>query len=125
MTEVGFRQKGYLWLCDDETWPKACEHLELQRSLGHPIEPLTPAEVNRRVPEIDRLEGLAGATFSPSDGLINPNLLKEHYRARSTRTGRRLPRSRLRPSGGASTRMKCVCNAGTRDQALSDAAWSG
>lgn len=85
--EVGFRQKGYLWLYDEETWPKACEHLELQRSLGHAIEPLTAAEVNRRVPEIDRLEGIAGATFSPSDGLINPNLLKEHYRERSRERG--------------------------------------
>src|ERR1700675_2198311 len=48
--EVGFRQKGYLWLYDAETWPKACDRLELQRSLGHPIEELTPAEVNRHVP---------------------------------------------------------------------------
>jgi FAD-dependent oxidoreductase domain-containing protein 1 len=85
--EVGFRQKGYLWLYDAATWPKACEHLEMQRALGHPIEALTPAEVNRRVPEIDRLEGLAGATWSPADGLINPNLLKQHYRARAIAGG--------------------------------------
>jgi sarcosine oxidase, subunit beta len=85
--ETGFRQKGYLWLYDDETWPKACEHLELQRALGHPIDALTPAEVGRRVPEIDRFEGLAGATFSPADGLINPNLLKQHYRTRAAAGG--------------------------------------
>src|SRR5215831_11993994 len=79
-TQVGFRQKGYLWLYDDATWPQALAHVELQRSLGHPIEILSASEVSGRFPEIDKLDGIAGATFSPRDGLINPNLLKEYYR---------------------------------------------
>jgi sarcosine oxidase subunit beta len=87
--EVGFRQKGYLWLYDKQTWPGALNHLELQRQAGHPIEELTPAEVARRVPEIDRLDAIAGATFAPRDGLINPNLLKQHYRTRSKELGAR------------------------------------
>lgn len=85
--QVGFRQKGYLWLYDEETWPKALAHLDLQRSLGHQIETLSPADVNRRVPAIDKLDGITGATFSPEDGLINPNLLKEHYRSVARSSG--------------------------------------
>lgn len=85
--EVGFRQKGYLWLYNEATWPQALEHIDMQRALGHPIETLTAAEVNRRVPEIDKLDGIAGATLSPKDGLINPNLLKEHYRHRALKQG--------------------------------------
>lgn len=85
--EVGFRQKGYLWLYDAATWPGAESHLPLQRELGHPIEALAAKEVNRRFPEIDKLDGIAGATFAPEDGLINPNLLKEHYRHRSLANG--------------------------------------
>ncbi|MGH7812542.1 MAG: NAD(P)/FAD-dependent oxidoreductase [Candidatus Binataceae bacterium] len=85
--EVGFRQKGYLWLYGGATFPRAMEHISLQRELGHPIETLTPTEVSHRVPEIDQLEGIAGATFSPADGLINPNLLKGHYRRRAAALG--------------------------------------
>src|SRR5487761_1243444 len=85
--EVGFRQKGYLWLYDSATWPDALAHVDLQRSLGHPIETLSRDKGARRVPEIDRLDGIAGATFSPKDGLINPNLLKQHYRASALKHG--------------------------------------
>lgn len=86
-SEVGFRQKGYLWLYDDKTWEQALAHIDLQRTLGHPIETLSAAQVHQRVPEIDRLDGIAGATFSPRDGLINPNLLKNHYRERARAAG--------------------------------------
>ena len=84
---IGFRQKGYLILYDEPRWSEALRILPLQHSLEHPIEALTPDEVARRVPAIDHLEGIAGATFSPSDGFINSNLLKMHYRERARDLG--------------------------------------
>jgi sarcosine oxidase subunit beta len=86
-TDVGFRQKGYLILYDEERWPQALRALPVQRELDHPIEVLTAAEVAERVPEIDNLDGIAGATFSPADGLINSNLLKMHYRDKARQRG--------------------------------------
>jgi sarcosine oxidase subunit beta len=87
--EVGFEQKGYLWLYGSDTWESALVHLDLQRRLGHRIDVLTPAQVGQRVTEIDRLDGIAGATFAPRDGLINPNLLKLHYQSRARSLGAR------------------------------------
>lgn len=85
--EIGFRQKGYLILYDEPRWVEAVKMLPVQRGLDHPIEALTPAEVARRVPEIDNLDGIAGATFSAGDGFINANLLKMHYRGRARERG--------------------------------------
>jgi sarcosine oxidase subunit beta len=85
--QVGFKQKGYLWLYGRDTWENALAHLDLQRQLGHQIEILSAAQVSQHVPEIDQLDGVAGATLSPRDGLINPNLLKLHYRDRAHALG--------------------------------------
>jgi sarcosine oxidase subunit beta len=86
-TELGFFERGYLWLYGPELWRGALEHVRLQNELGWPVEQLGPAEVQRRWPVIDTLDGIAGATWSPRDGLISPNALKEHYRARARAGG--------------------------------------
>lgn len=87
--EFDFRQRGYLWLHGPARWEAAVGHVEMQNRHGREVELLTPAEVARRWPQIDLLDGVAGATFSPRDGLVSPDALREHYRARARAAGAR------------------------------------
>ena len=70
--ELGFRERGYLWLHGPERWPGATAHVPMQNRYGREVQLLEPADVRRRWPFIDQLDGLAGATFSPKDGLVRP-----------------------------------------------------
>ena len=84
-----FREHGYLWLHGPGRWEQAVAHVEMQNAFGRRVELLTPAEVARRWPVIDRVDDLAGATFSPLDGLVSPDAVREHYRARARAAGAR------------------------------------
>ena len=71
--EVGLRSRGYLWLYPPGRWDEAVRATELQNRFGRRVELLRPAEVTARWPFLDRMDGVAGATFSPLDGLVNAN----------------------------------------------------
>jgi len=79
--EVGFKQKGYLWLFDETAWPQILKRIDPWNRAGCAVAPLTCPELSARFPFLDRLAGVQGAVFSAKDGLINPNLLKAHYRS--------------------------------------------
>ena len=83
----GFRQKGYLWLYDEKSWKAYQSHKDIYGRVGLDIRELTPKAVNQHIPYIDRLEGISGATLSQRDGIINPNLLKQHYRNEALQKG--------------------------------------
>lgn len=93
--EFDFRERGYLWLHGPERWAAAVGHVEMQNRHGREVELLSPAEVAQRWPVIDGLEGVAGATFSPRDGLVSPNAVREHYRARARAAGVRFADRRM------------------------------
>ena len=79
--EVGYKASGYLWLHTPNRWETALKARELQMRSGWPVEAWDVPELKRRYPFIDKVEGIAGAIFAPRDGLVNPNLLKNHFRA--------------------------------------------
>lgn len=82
--EIAFDQKGYLWMYDAARWPEAQEAARWQNErYGLGVRTLSPDDIAAYCPLLDQLDGVAGATLSPKDGLLNPNLLKELYRRRA------------------------------------------
>ena len=85
--QFGFRQKGYLWLHDEKNWNAYQSHQGVFRKEGLEIQELTCSEIQQRVPCLDRLEGVYGATLTPKDGIFNPNLLKQYFRTEARAKG--------------------------------------
>jgi len=85
--ELQFFQKGYFFLYPASKWKVAVEKKSLYESLGIPVRYLDPAQVKDFVPEFENLKGVAGATHSPKDGLIDPHLVREFYRTRAKAKG--------------------------------------
>lgn len=84
---IQFFPHGYLFLYSPLRWKIACEKQAMYERLGIPVSYLEPAALRVRLPEFENLKGVAGATFSPRDGLLDPHLLKEHYRTEARRRG--------------------------------------
>jgi glycine/D-amino acid oxidase-like deaminating enzyme len=85
--EVGYRPCGYLWLHPADRFEAALKARDLQIKMGWPVEAWDIARLRSHVEFIDKTDDIAGALFSPRDGLVNPNLLKNHYRARAREKG--------------------------------------
>jgi len=87
--EFGFREAGYLWLYDDPAlWEQALERGAMQAAHGLGVERLAVGDLPSRFPLLDRaLDELVGATFSPRDGLVNPNAVRAFYRREAERRG--------------------------------------
>jgi sarcosine oxidase, subunit beta len=80
--EFGFCRRGYLWLYDDpDLHAQALAKRSLQNVRGLGVEALDVGEIAERFPLLDRaLDELVGATFSPRDGLVNPNAVRAWFR---------------------------------------------
>jgi len=85
----GFRQRGYLWLyADREKHARALGKRALQKQHGVDVEALDRDALAARFPLIDRhRDEIVGATFSPGDGLVNPNAVRQWYRQEAERKG--------------------------------------
>ncbi len=85
---TGYRDCGYLWMYEPSKWQGAVDRVKFLKE-KHKIEVdvLDVPALQRKTPFIDKTSDLAGATFSPLDGLFNPNLLKNFFRDEARRLG--------------------------------------
>src|SRR6185503_19245304 len=74
-----FRQRGYLWMYDEELWDEARRFLPVVVSFGLPVEVLRQADLKAKFGVLSDVSDLAGATFTPFDGRLSPHRLRMHY----------------------------------------------
>lgn len=87
-TDVGYRPFGYLILHGENQWDAQQRAVDLQRDLGVPVEVLTPAQALRTV-AFDPT-GVAGVTWGPTDGRIDPHLATSAFLTEARQRGARV-----------------------------------
>lgn len=83
--EIGYQAIGYLLLVPHDRWDDHLRSVALQKSLGAPVEILDPTEARRYV-DFDT-DGLAGATYGPWDGVIDPHMVTSAWVTMSRELG--------------------------------------
>jgi sarcosine oxidase, subunit beta len=103
--DVGYRPTGYLLLVPEAGWEAQLAAVGLQREHGVPVEVLDLAAAAAITPLAPG--GLAGATWGPADGVVDPHLVTGAYlslaRAGGARVLFRHPVSAIARDGGGWT----------------------
>jgi len=85
--DIQFREFGYYWMHDEESWLEIKKNYPLYREYGLNVE-LHPAEkIPDLLPLVDNLEGIAGLSISRKAGLIDHYSLREYYRREGRKRG--------------------------------------
>jgi sarcosine oxidase subunit beta len=75
--DVGYRPSGYLFLVPEDAWEAQQRAVQLQREHGVPVEAVSLDEASAITPFAH--DGIAGATWGPSDGVVDPHLATSAY----------------------------------------------
>ena len=75
--DVGYRPSGYLFLVPQSAWAAHLDAVDLQRAHGVPVDVLDPHDAQRHT-AFD-IDGIAGATWGPADGVVDPHLATSAY----------------------------------------------
>jgi sarcosine oxidase, subunit beta len=83
--DVGYRPTGYLLLVPQAAWEAQLAAVRLQREHGVPVDVLDVAAAGRITPLAP--DGIAGATWGPADGVVDPHLATRAYLALARAAG--------------------------------------
>ena len=84
--EVDFRQRGYLFLANTESWPKLQERHRIERALGVSADLLDVSDIRKLVPEL-RTDDLVGGLIGRRDGFLDPRKVLRFMRKRAEAAG--------------------------------------
>jgi sarcosine oxidase subunit beta len=70
--DIGYRPTGYLLLFGEDVWSRQLAAVDLQRAHGVPVEVLDVTRAQAVTPF--EAAGIAGATWGPADGRIDPHI---------------------------------------------------
>ena len=85
---TGYRPIGYLLLHGDEQWELQLAAVELQRRMGVPVELMSIERAQAKIPFTS--DGVAGATWCPTDGRIDPHIATNTFLSRARDDGARV-----------------------------------
>jgi glycine/D-amino acid oxidase-like deaminating enzyme len=81
-----FKQHGYLFLANGGNWHLVKQHHELQTGFGVDVKLLTPEETAKMIRHLN-VRDLAGASFSPEDGYLDPHGTLQGYAKKARSLG--------------------------------------
>lgn len=84
----GYVPNGYLFLVPEQAWEAHLKGVTVQRRVGAPVEVLNPHEAQALVPFVP--DGVAGCTYGPADGYIDPVAVLRVYLEQAERRGAQL-----------------------------------
>lgn len=129
LAEVGWREKGYLFIVGQKDMPMLEASFEQQRTLGCEVYLLNQTELKQRFPSMN-VSDLTAGNYSPRDGWCDPNSFLQGFKRKGKELGVKWVTDRvsaINTSGNKVTSVETASGRTIQAENLVNAggAWSG